>query len=168
MPSSLDSEQVRNARLCSACSTWLPQTDFYPTQGRCKPCLLAHKAKWYAENRERVNAERRAKAAGLPLGHRRDKDLKQRFGIGVEEVLELLKKQDGCGICHRAEPGTVRWWHVDHDHACCAGKKSCGKCVRGILCHRCNMLLGQAQDNTTTLNSAIEYLQRRDAHASLA
>jgi len=28
--------------------------------------------------------------------------------------------------------------HVDHDHNCCNGVKSCGKCVRGIICNRCN------------------------------
>jgi hypothetical protein len=31
---------------------------------------------------------------------------------------------------------------VDHDHACCPGIKSCGKCVRGLLCVACNILVG--------------------------
>jgi hypothetical protein len=36
--------------------------------------------------------------------------------------------------------------HVEHDHACCQRKnRSCGKCVRGLLCHTCNIALGHIE-----------------------
>lgn len=34
---------------------------------------------------------------------------------------------------------------VDHDHKCCPGQYSCGKCIIGLLCRNCNAMLGQYQ-----------------------
>jgi site-specific DNA-adenine methylase len=30
----------------------------------------------------------------------------------------------------------------------CKGAKSCGKCIRGVLCTRCNFVLGLLEDNS--------------------
>jgi hypothetical protein len=35
---------------------------------------------------------------------------------------------------------------IDHDHACCPDeKRSCGKCIRGLLCLDCNTTLGKIE-----------------------
>jgi hypothetical protein len=51
---------------------------------------------------------------------------------------------------------------IDHDHSCCDSVKTCGRCVRGILCVNCNAGLGNFDDNADLLVLAIEYLRRDD------
>lgn len=54
---------------------------------------------------------------------------------------------------------SLRPFHVDHDHSCCSGVKSCGKCVRGLLCGNCNLFLGFLKDDTKKMRKAIEYIE---------
>jgi hypothetical protein len=74
----------------------------------------------------------------------------------------LLKKQGGrCAICRTKRPGgRYNRWVIDHDHKCCDGPYSCGKCVRGLLCNRCNHGLGNFADNQKALQRAVIYLER--------
>ncbi|WP_409469557.1 endonuclease domain-containing protein [Streptomyces sp. HC307] len=50
----------------------------------------------------------------------------------------LLQFQQGkyavCGVANSGQ----RAMDIDHDHACCPGRRSCGGCVRGLLCSNCN------------------------------
>lgn len=50
---------------------------------------------------------------------------------------------------------------VDHDHSCCPGNRSCGECVRGVLCSRCNVGLGMFRDNPSYLRLAADYLESK-------
>jgi len=93
----------------------------------------------------------------------RDIGLKHKFNITLADEERLLREQDGCAICHTWEPGTGPGggWTIDHDHSCCPQKgRSCGKCVRGVLCQPCNRGLGQFRDNIDRLKSAVNYLER--------
>jgi hypothetical protein len=47
---------------------------------------------------------------------------------------------------------------TDHDRSCCPGTGSCGKCVRGLLCNPCNLMIGHAHDEQERLRAAIQYL----------
>lgn len=46
---------------------------------------------------------------------------------------------------------------VDHDHDCCPGKRSCGRCVRGLICARCNRTLS-AYETTDFMYRANIYI----------
>lgn len=81
-------------------------------------------------------------------------------GLTLLEFDLLFKSQGNCcAICKRAEIGKEHWC-IDHDHSCCPTKHACGKCVRGILCTTCNLMIGYSRDNPLLLTSAINYLSR--------
>ena len=54
----------------------------------------------------------------------------------------VLVQRGLCAICGR--PG--QRLQVDHDHRHCPGRMGCRRCVRGLLCGRCNTALGQLGD----------------------
>jgi len=68
------------------------------------------------------------------------------YGLTETTFAQLLRAQDyACGMCHEPFKAGQRI-HVDHDHACCKARcRSCGKCVRGLLCHVCNIALGHIE-----------------------
>lgn len=77
--------------------------------------------------------------------------LKKKYGITLEDYDQILLSQSSCcAICKQTEPNGKGVFHVDHCHT--TGK------VRGVLCAKCNILLGHADDNTKILMSAIKYL----------
>jgi hypothetical protein len=78
-----------------------------------------------------------------------------RYGLSDEAYQELLNSQGGrCATC-----GVVpERFCIDHDHSCCPGIKTCGECVRGLLCFNCNAALGQVKDDPRILLAMIEYL----------
>ena len=76
--------------------------------------------------------------------------LVSKWGMSPAEYDEMLEAQGGvCAICKGSEKDG-RYLSVDHDH-------NSGK-VRGLLCQRCNVLVGMAGDSPTVLTSAIRYL----------
>lgn len=84
-----------------------------------------------------------------------------RFGLTQERWAAILDVQGGvCAGCLQTEPLAV-----DHDHACCNEKEStsCGSCVRGGLCRRCNTALGMLNDDPETVRRLLAYLERPPA-----
>jgi len=68
--------------------------------------------------------------------------LVHRYGLTTAARDQMLAEQNGaCAICASDKHNGINW-NVDHDHSCCSGRKSCGLCVRGILCAPCNHHLG--------------------------
>jgi hypothetical protein len=101
-------------------------------------------------------------------------NLRARHGLSLEQYEQLYRDQRGqCAICGRGierayDPASEsgkrgakpHGAHIDHDHRCCATSKSCGQCVRGLLCSRCNTGLMGFRDDPQIMLAAIEYLKR--------
>lgn len=107
---------------------------------------------YYQANRERIcESERVAGKA---------RRLRQHYGMSEAEWASLFAAQgDACAICGTVEPGHKFGWSTDHDHSCCPSKRTCGACIRGILCHARNTGLGQFRDNPTSLRAAADYIE---------
>jgi hypothetical protein len=84
----------------------------------------------------------------------RDAQLKWKYGISKADYNQLLVEQNGlCQVCRKPR-SEKRALAVDHCHATGA--------IRGLLCDRCNHLLGHARDSVEILRSAIEYLEQHN------
>lgn len=78
--------------------------------------------------------------------------LKTFYNLTLEQYNEMLaKQQNRCLICKEEFNGTPYGQQIDHDHK--TGK------IRGILCGKCNTLLGLAHENIEILANAISYIE---------
>ena len=89
----------------------------------------------------------------------REERLMREYGLCKNDYNNIFEKQDGlCAICGDKinsifmEHNKNNCVHVDHDHKT--------KKIRGLLCHNCNIFLGNARDNIKILSSAIKYLEQ--------
>lgn len=88
----------------------------------------------------------------------RRRNLRQYYGITIEQYEALLSDQNGkCAGC-QTRPDSKRF-AVDHDHKCCPGRKSCGKCIRGLLCSRCNTALGLMNEDKQIIVRLLTYME---------
>ena len=81
------------------------------------------------------------------------------FGLTIPQLRTLLEEHPVCDICETNDWG-VHGPHIDHDRAHCPDSGSCGKCIRGILCVNCNILIAHAHDDIGVLQRSISYLSR--------
>lgn len=83
----------------------------------------------------------------------RNLHLVKNYGMTAADYDRMLAEQDGhCKLCPRTTAGpNLKRLHVDHCH-------STGR-VRGLLCNKCNIMLGMAEDNVDRLRAAILYIE---------
>ena len=128
-----DNRRIYCGKSCSATST-----------NRTSPKRKAKK-KSIDEIRERKREylkEYRRKNPEKAVAQRRREKLKYYYKMTLEEYDSLLSSQGGvCFLCN-THPGDGKNLSVDHDHRCCPGRRSCGKCVRALLCVNCNNKMG--------------------------
>lgn len=164
---------------CLICGVLRPVSEFYTQasakDGRypyCKPCARVKSKQHYRDNVERQSENNRRYRELYPEKCKKNPViaraywLRTKFGITQEFYDELMERQGGlCAICRNPESrtnsnGQVKFLSVDHDHACCP-EDACGKCVRGLLCHSCNLGIGKLRDSPEVLRRAASYLERK-------
>lgn len=146
-------------KTCSKCKVEKPLEDFHKgaTTTTCKECKrlydVEYRPVWNKKPYSRIT--------------RYKSHLKTKYSISLEDLVLIYEAQGGgCAICNRGLPHPAdengdKWQsNIDHDHACCPTDTTCGKCVRGILCRDCNLMLGHAKDNLSTLKKGVEYLEQ--------
>ena len=103
---------------------------------REKEDILTRQATYYAKNASRVW----------------ERNMVRKYGITAVQYFTILAAQGGgCKICGVKIPnGRGTNFHVDHKH----GTKE----ARGLLCHHCNIGLGNFHDDPIVLLAAAQYL----------
>jgi Recombination endonuclease VII len=88
------------------------------------------------------------------------RNVKQKYGLDRHEIDEMIKACEGRCPCCKAPLskicGGMAGPAVDHDHSVGKGRKS----VRGIVCKRCNLVLGHASDQPGILQACARHLRR--------
>jgi hypothetical protein len=161
------------SKACTKCKEVKPFSQYHNEKVRkdgkhpyCKPCAAEARAK-----RKKLKPVSREKAREYTARYKekypervaeqdRRRNLRQKFGISLEDYDALIESQGGvCAICGQPETarnpkGEAKPLAVDHDHGTGA--------VRGALCARCNTAIGLMQDDVERLASAIEYLSKSE------
>lgn len=158
-------------KACSKCKTEKPLADFRKrSEGNsyhsaCKACERGMAKDWYQRNRERAKQKYRdwreenidkvrAYRKQNRAKHYRQ-EVMRKYGVDEGWFDAQLKKQGNrCECCNRkfAWGDKQKTPHVDHCHE--SGK------VRGILCNRCNFVLGLSNDDQDLLSTLAEYLRK--------
>ncbi len=90
--------------------------------------------------------------------------MKHRYGLTPEGKAAMAADQDGlCYLCGEPLPDENRKVHVDHDHSCCRGSRSCGACIRGLTCNDCNTGIGLFGDDPDRMRRVADALEMANA-----
>ncbi len=142
-----DRVMQQNHKECTKCGKTKPFLAFSKDkkgqmglQHSCKQC----RHEYYLSNKDRQHKKQR------------NRRLKLDYGLSCLQYDSMLKEQGGvcciCGLPETQRTGGPLPNRLSVDH-CHASQK-----VRGLLCHKCNTLLGMVNDDIDILASAISYL----------
>lgn len=144
-------------RLCARCRRHLPRAAFGPDNSTkdslktsCRECISNYDKAWWA--------------GGGFL-----RRISKTYGITEQGLSALLEAQNGqCAICRidlslwlTGKTGRQRrGLNVDHCHDT--------RRVRGLLCVKCNVALGAADDDPSRLRAMADYIEQRRAKGKAA
>lgn len=171
-------------KACKTCGGWKSLAEFNKSRNRdgranaCKECAYARchalrKKKQARRGEDHIPAAKRCakcgdtkppsefsvyRAANDGLGrYCRECDStvsrSRRYGI-PEDRVRLMAKRIACEACGNTFSST-RHQHFDHRHSDGA--------VRGVLCFRCNGIVGDSLENPSVLRAVARYLERTES-----
>ncbi len=131
-------------KYCNTCGVEKPLSEYFKSSARkegyehrCKQCKTEVNRASYNRNKEEVKLRSIAK----------------KYKLSKDAYYQLLG--NGCEACGASDNLTV-----DHDHGCCPGKETCGKCIRGALCRRCNIAEGLFKDDGENILKLVDYMKK--------
>lgn len=131
------------ANTCKACRK------IYREQNKLK--IQLYQLDWYEKNQDKVrsyNEKYKAKHKDRITENR----ILRLYKMTVLQYNEMLSS--GCHVC-----GSFSNLCIDHDHACCPGELTCGKCIRGVLCNKCNSAEGLLDSDLQKVLNLYSYLK---------
>jgi len=148
-------------RTCTSCNETKFLEDYYFESDRkggkrpraiCKICHSEYNKNWERNNKDKAAAKTKKYRHKYP-DKTRAVALKRYFNMTLEELHKIEKEQNkSCMICKIHQDDLGETLCVDHNHE--------NNNVRGILCRRCNLALGQFRDDDKLLENAIKYLKK--------
>jgi hypothetical protein len=142
---------ILTVKHCNGCASVKPVEGFWKGQSLCIDC---------AKGRQKNRWESRTPKKRL------EQHLKYKYSLTIKELNEALEKQNGgCAICEEVLPDLLvynnrkRGYAIDHNHE--TGK------FRGVLCLKCNTMLGMARENHDILAKASAYLEQQGSYQNL-
>ena len=157
---------IDNNRYCPECKDWLPLSEFYKdsrgNDGLTRRCRVHHSSKSYEARKKKIASLSRSER----YEYRRKLNLHKCYKMSLQDYDAMLLAQGGrCAICGEPESstdvnGNVKLLAIDHDHSCCPGYRTCGKCIRGLICQSHNFGIGCFEDNPEILRAAADYIEK--------
>ena len=106
---------------------------------------------WYGKNKDKDKEYKKRYLEANP-NILKNSYYKRHYGITLAEYEDMLIKQGGgCALCGTLKPKGKGSFHVDHCHK--TGK------IRGLLCHSCNVGIGNLQESYELLIKAAQYIK---------
>lgn len=149
---------------CSKCKEVKELNKFYKREktldgreGLCKMCRREQRLTnpGFKENELRQNEKRKWNTA------RKEKmrwdTIRWKYGIDEVTYRKMEEEQNyKCLICGRGAEDGIQYGKLVVDHCHTTNN------VRGLLCNRCNVMLGKAADDIQILEAGIKYLKERN------
>lgn len=92
----------------------------------------------------------------------------ERHNLSYKRFMKIISRQDwSCAVCKTKLYENINELCIDHNHLCCDKAESCGKCIRGILCRKCNMAEGLLKSDISIIENLLVYVRNGVKHDNI-